>query len=182
MYAFHKFIHKIHKEKNHCLLIFFFIKTLFTLYYGLKKVLQPKYCTFEIMWTCPECKRKFRSTNQSHSCRLADPDMHFRNKPDTLRATYEKLLSVTREFGPYDINVVQSAIFLKTKSTYVEVKTRKTHLIIMFFLGREVTEFPMSRAVRMSKNKVAHELHVQQPDDIDEQVIRWLKESYELVK
>lgn len=134
------------------------------------------------MWTCPECKRKFRTTNQSHSCMLADLDMHFRNKPEELRATYGKLLAVTQTFGPYDINVVQSAIFLKTKSTYVEVKTRKTHLIIMFFLGREVTDFPMSRAVRMSKNKVAHELLLQAPDDIDEQVIGWLKESYELVK
>jgi len=113
---------------------------------------------------------------------LADIEMHFRNKPEALRATYEKLLKVTKAFGPYDINVVQSAIFLKTKSTYVEVKTRKTHLIVAFFLGREVTEFPMSRAVRMSKTKVAHELHLENPDDIDEQVIGWLKESYELVK
>ena len=163
-------------------MIFFFIKTPFTLYYAEKKEPQLKYCTFENMWTCPECKRKFRSTNQSHSCMLADLDMHFRNKPDALLATYKKLLSVTQAFGPYDINVVQSAIFLKTKSTYVEVKTRKTHLILAFFLGREVTEFPMSRAVRMSKNKVAHELHLQHPDDIDAQVIGWLKESYELVK
>ncbi|MPM02052.1 hypothetical protein SDC9_48297 [bioreactor metagenome] len=113
---------------------------------------------------------------------LTDIDMHFRNKPEALRATYNKLLSVTQAFGPYNIDIVQSAIFLKTKSTYVEVKTRKTHLIVVFFLNHEVTEFPMARAMRMSKSKVAHELYLQHPDDIDKQVMEWLKESYEFVK
>jgi hypothetical protein len=29
------------------------------------------------MWTCPNCKRKFKNTHQDHSCAVTDIEVHF---------------------------------------------------------------------------------------------------------
>lgn len=134
------------------------------------------------MWICPKCKRNFRSTNQWHSCKTIDAVDHFKNKPPVIKAIYDKLIATVNKIGPVTINAVKSAIFLKTKSTYIEIKPKKEYVLIAFFLDKEVKEFPISRVVQLSKNRFAHVIHLQNPTDINKQVIVWLKESYKLIK
>lgn len=133
------------------------------------------------MWTCPKCKRSFRSTNQCHSCKTIDPIDHFKNKPPVVKEIYDKLITTVNKIGPVTINAVKSAIFLKTKSTYIEIKPKKKYVVIAFYLDKEVNESPISRVVQLGKNRFAHLIHLQNPTDINKQVIDWLKESYKLI-
>ena len=133
------------------------------------------------MWTCPKCNRTFRTTNQSHSCATIEIDSHFANKPAVIKEIYEKLLLRVNEIVKVNINVVKSAIFLKTSSTFIEIKPRKEYLLIAFYLDRELKEFPIAGTLQISKNRIVHEIHLQKPDDINRQVISLLKESYKLI-
>jgi hypothetical protein len=81
----------------------------------------------------------------------------------------------------FQINAVKSAIFFKIQSTYIAIKPKRDCLVIEFYLENEVNEFPVSRAVRLSKKRVAHEIHLQHPDEINAQIISWLKQSYKLI-
>jgi hypothetical protein len=40
------------------------------------------------MWICPKCCRRFRNTNQDHSCMVTDLESHFVNKLQNVMVTY----------------------------------------------------------------------------------------------
>lgn len=133
------------------------------------------------MWICPKCNRPFRNTNQAHSCvKIAATDL-FKGKPDIIKETYDKLVEVVNKIGEVKVTAVKSAIFFKTKSTYIEIKPRKEYLFIAFYLDKEVKEFPISRTLQLSKNRVVHVVHLGTPSDINKQLIDWLKQSYKLI-
>ena len=133
------------------------------------------------MWTCLKCKRVFKTTNQSHSCATYDFDTHFLNKPAIIKETYDQLIEVVGKIGKVHINVLKSAILLKTTSTFLEIKPKKDYLIIAFFLDKEITDFPISKTLQISKNRIVHVVHIEKPDDLTEQIISWLTQSYQLI-
>jgi hypothetical protein len=133
------------------------------------------------MWSCPKCNRSFKSANQYHSCAVIDIESHFKNKPQVIRDIFDKLTAVVKTIGETDINVVKSAIFLKKRTTFIEIKPKKEYVLIAFYLENEVTEFPVVRSLQTSKNRIAHVVHLQHPDEINTQLITWLKQSYKLI-
>ncbi|HBS87953.1 MAG: hypothetical protein A2W91_10450 [Bacteroidetes bacterium GWF2_38_335] len=108
-------------------------------------------------------------------------EKHFKNKSENVRKIFDKLLEKVMGIGPVNVYAVKSAIFLKTSSSFLEIKVRKKFVEINFCLGREVNEFPVSKFQRLSKNRVAHTIHIDHPDEIDKQMITWLKEAYLLI-
>ena len=43
------------------------------------------------MWDCPNCGRRFRNTNQDHSCLITDLESHFVNKQRQVIDTFVKI-------------------------------------------------------------------------------------------
>jgi hypothetical protein len=119
--------------------------------------------------------------NQWHSCAIIDIDFHFRNKPEHIEKTYGKLIASIRKIGRFETNCVKSAIFLKTATTYLEIKPKKDFLLIGFYLDKEVKEFPIFKTVKLSENRIVHEIRLHHPREINAKVISLLKESYKLI-
>lgn len=132
------------------------------------------------MWICPNCNRGFRAKNQSHSCAVYSFDAHFANKSPVVKATFNRLTEVVDSIGEVNINVLRSAIFLKTDSTFLEIKVKKDYLIIAFFMDTEINEFPVSSTLQISRNRIVHTIHLEKPEDITPQIIAWLEHSYKL--
>ena len=61
------------------------------------------------------------------------------------------------------------------------MKPRKDHVEIEFQLGREIREFPVYRSLRVSRNRVVHLAVIEDPRDVDRELLDWLRESYELI-
>jgi hypothetical protein len=133
------------------------------------------------MWTCLKCGRRFKTANQSHSCAKIDIADHFKNKPEIIKKIYDKIIETVNQIGEVNIVAVKSAIFLKTNSTYIEIKPKKKFLLIAFYLDKEVKEFPITRTVQLSKNRIVHIIHFDHPDGINRRVKSWLKQSYMLI-
>jgi hypothetical protein len=112
---------------------------------------------------------------------VLDIPYHFQNKPVVIKDIFNKLISVVKQIGKVNINVVSSAILLKKNTTYIEIKPRKEYLLIAFYLAGERKEFPVSRSLRISRQRVVHTIHLQHPGDIDDTVIGLLRESYSLI-
>lgn len=134
------------------------------------------------MWICPECSRTFKNKNQWHSCVNTSVDTFLHGKPEPLISLYHLLINSVKKFGPLQIQTVQSAILVKTGSTFLEIKFAKDHLRIAFYLDHETKEFPVVKSLRVSKNRVAHVVCLGKKEDLDSQMINWLKHSYLLVK
>ncbi len=134
------------------------------------------------MWTCPNCTRKFKNTNQHHTCQLVEVTHIFKNRPPILKELYEKILEVANTFGEYRIeSIPYEAIRLKTQSTFVSIKRKKDHLAISFYLDKLEDVPPVVKYRQMSKNRVVHVVPIDALEDIDDQLVDWMRRSYELV-
>ncbi|MCH8902456.1 MAG: hypothetical protein IIA45_00855 [Bacteroidetes bacterium] len=132
-------------------------------------------------WTCPECGRIFRNRNQWHSCIKSDLDQHFINKQENVITTFEKLHDELCSFKDVLVEPVKSAILYKLNSTFVAIKLKKTFLVLDFVFKEEINEFPIHKTLRISKNRVAHYIKLEDSKEVDKQLKSWLRQSYELV-
>ena len=135
------------------------------------------------MWTCPKCNRKFRNTNQHHTCQLVAVEAVFSNRPPILQTIYHRILEIVTTFGDYRIEPIPyDVIRLKTKSTFVSIKRKKDHLEVSFYLDHLEDVPPVSKYRQMSKNRVVHVVPVDIVEDIDQQLTDWMRSAYELIK
>lgn len=132
-------------------------------------------------WTCPNCKKEFRNKNQAHSCARIDLKDHLKNKSPQVIATFDKLMRELDKFGEITLNPVKTSIQVKTGATFLSIKPKKECVEIEFQLGEEVDKFPVYRNIRISKNRVLHFAILKGPQEVNAQLVSWLKKSHELV-
>jgi hypothetical protein len=134
------------------------------------------------MWTCPKCGRTFRRKDQQHTCTLISKDNLFVNRPPRLKELYKRIVKRVSKFGDYREETVNpNVIFFKTKSTFLAIKVKKDHLEIEFFLDHLENVPPVSKYLQTSKHRVAHVVPIDSEEEINEQMIEWMKSSYLLV-
>jgi hypothetical protein len=134
------------------------------------------------MWTCPNCKRSFKRKDQQHSCTLISKESLFEKRPAHLKKLYDRIVKEVRRFGEYREETVRpDVIFFKTKSSFLAVKVKKDHLDVEFFLEKLEAMPPVLKYLQTSKHRVAHLVPVDQPEDINDQLINRIKRSYQLV-
>jgi predicted transport protein len=134
------------------------------------------------MWTCPKCGRTFKRKDQQHACTLISKENLFAKRPPELKDLYIKIVKEVKKFGDYREETVNpDVIFFKTKSTFLAVKVKRDHLDIEFFLDHLEDVPPVSKYLQTSKHRVAHVVPIDRSEEINEQLIRWIKNSYELV-
>lgn len=131
-------------------------------------------------WTCPNCKHTFKNTKQGHSCVVKNLVEHFINKDPSVRATYDRLASTLKTFGNFQISPVINAILFSSESTFLAVKPKSKWLDLEFVLDYQADEFPIHKMVQVSKTRYAHFVRIQNPEEVDEQLIGWIKKAYEL--
>ena len=134
------------------------------------------------MWTCPACHRRFRNTNQQHSCRLISKDDIFEKRPPELKKLYLQIEKIIKTFGKSrEETLLPDVTFFKTKSTFLAIKVKRDHLDIEFFLDHLENVPPVSKFLQTSKHRVAHTVPIDDPADINEQLIKWMETSYLLI-
>jgi predicted transport protein len=130
------------------------------------------------MWKCPNCGRSFRNTNQDHSCIITDLETHFVNKQQNVIDAYAVIKSEAMKLDGVKINSVKNAILFQAKSNFLAVKPKKTHLDIEFVLNERIEEFPIYKTFQATKSKIAHFVRLKSSDEVDEQLISWLKMAF----
>lgn len=131
-------------------------------------------------WTCSRCNRSFRNTNQSHSCVIRKAESLFEGKDATLWAVYQKLLSHLKNLEGLNISPVKNAILFSVKTNFLAVKPKINWLDIEFISYLKIDEFPIHKSIRVSKSKYANFIRLENTSNIDQQLIGWLKEAYEI--
>ena len=135
------------------------------------------------MWTCPECKREFRNTNQQHTCKLVDKESFFHNRPPHFRNLCKIIRDHVGNLGEFrEEAVLPDVIFFKTKSTFLAIKVKKAWLDIEFFLDHLEDVPPVKKYLQTSKRRFAHLVSIDEEEDINNQLLDWIGESYTLIK
>jgi hypothetical protein len=103
---------------------------------------------------------------------------HLRGRPREVVAIYRELGRVIRSFGP-GVRTMSS----KTRTGWMArvrfagVEFRKDHLVLSFWLKREIRT-PRLRPAHYGRNDWVYSLPVRSPADVDEELTTWLHEAY----
>jgi hypothetical protein len=129
-------------------------------------------------WTCPTCARTFARDNQSHSHDTTGVDVHFAGRRRSLREAFDKLIGSL----PTDIQVdpLTSVIVLSAQRTFAYVVVQAKRVIVGVFLDHAVDSPRVVKIADISARKVASEIPVRGPADVDDELLRWLRQAYEL--
>lgn len=134
-------------------------------------------------YRCPTCNRYFRNKNQWHSCVEIDIEEHLKNKPEQIVDTVNYLLEEVKRFGDMEINPIKTSIQFRAGATFLSMRVKRDRCELEFQLPFEViNEFLIVKSVRISKKRVWYVVYIDCIEDIDNELLEWLKESYLLIK
>jgi hypothetical protein len=129
------------------------------------------------MWTCPKCKREFKNRNQDHTCGIFTIESVF-EKQSNVFLLFKKINTIISSFGDVKVTAVKNAIMFSVQTSFVVLKPHKNYLGVEFTSTHSYNEFPIERCVKISKTRYAHILKIDSMENIDAQLINWLKEAY----
>ena len=133
------------------------------------------------LWTCPKCKRKFKRTNQIHSCKEFPLDQHFKRKEDIARPLFDLLkMKIRRDVGSFKIVSLPCCIHLATSSTFAAVYALRDRIRIHFTLDDQLENVRIEKYTKMSKKRYLYSIDVKSAREIDKELLGWLKHSYNL--
>ena len=132
------------------------------------------------MWICPECGRKFTRNNQSHSCVEYNIGDLFFGKGENARLLCDALIGRVKEFGEVEVHAGRWGLTVRKFSTFLSVLIEKNHLTLVFISMEPIDEFPVYQHYQRTGNRFSNSVKIESPDEIDDQLIRWLRQAWEL--
>jgi uncharacterized protein DUF5655 len=104
----------------------------------------------------------------------------FQNREPGTKAAYDALLAALREFGPVKEAPKQTSIHLEKNSGFAGVHPRQKHLNLEFRTNYAIDDPRISRTQQLSANRFEHMVKLDNPAQVDAQLLGWLKDAYEL--
>ena len=132
------------------------------------------------MWQCPKCKREFIKNNQSHSCVLFPIGNHFKNK-ESSKLLFENLIdTINRKVGEVKIESLPCCIHLVSSYTFSGVWILKDRVRMDFRTNYKIKSDKVLKEISLSKNRNLYYIEIKDETDIDDELLKWIKDSYSL--
>ena len=130
------------------------------------------------MWTCSKCGRIFERSGQPHSCHKVPLEKHFENKEKAKELFKHLLKTINGRVGGCRVISLPCCIHLFGKYDFLAALPKKDRLEIRIALGRELPKAKVS--VPLSAEIYKNCLDIYLEDEVDDELVDWLKESYHL--
>ena len=130
------------------------------------------------LWTCPKCGRQFDRTGQTHSCRPFPLEQHFEGKPSG-KLLYEKFKqAVKKQVAPFRVESLECCIHFVSTFTFAAVKILRDKIRVDFSLDRKIKNKRIGKSIQMSAHRYLYVVDILNEDDIDKELMKWIKEAY----
>ena len=107
-------------------------------------------------------------------------DALFAGKDAVVPAIYRRLIEVLHALGPFQEEPKKTSIHLVHTSGFAGIHPRKSFLYLNLRMDRPLQGERVAKSEQVSKNRYHNEVKVTAPDDVDGELIEWLKEAYAL--
>jgi hypothetical protein len=106
----------------------------------------------------------------------------FAKRPAYMVDLYHEIVAIVGQIGNFKEEAfIPDGIFLKTKTTFLTIKIKTKHLEIVFYLDHLENIHPVQKYRQTSKNRFAHVVLIDDVEDINQQLVEWIKASYDLI-
>jgi hypothetical protein len=130
------------------------------------------------LWTCPQCRRRFKNRNQAHSCGQFTVEQHLDSKPPEVVELYDRLADLIQRCGEVVVAPTRTRVLFKVRTAFATVGIAKNWLDLVFVLGRRLKHRRIKKAQEEYPG-IVHFLRIEKPEDLDEDLGRWLQEAYD---
>jgi uncharacterized protein DUF5655 len=107
-------------------------------------------------------------------------DDQFIGQAPNVRAIYDRLVAQLRRFGVVHEEPKKMSIHLANRSGFAGVHTRKNYLILTIRSDHLIDSPRIVKSEQVSKSRYHQEVKLQTPEDVDTEVLGWLKAAYDL--
>jgi hypothetical protein len=105
---------------------------------------------------------------------------HFAEKDPVVRKIYSRVLRAVRRFGPVIEEAKKTSIHLVNKTALAGIATRKTYMILTVKSDHKLTGPRIYKVEQVSAHRFYHQIKISSPEEIDSELIRWLKAAHAL--
>lgn len=105
---------------------------------------------------------------------------HFDKCSPAVAATYARILEAAGKLGPFQQEAKKTSIHLVRKSAFAGIATRKTALILTLKSNKDLPSKRIAKREQASPNRWHLEVRLETPDQVDRELVSWLKTAYEL--
>lgn len=107
---------------------------------------------------------------------------HFENRAPEVKETYAAILNAAKKLGPVKEEAKKTSIHLVRKSAFAGVATRKTALILTLKSESDVVNKRIHKREQASANRWHLEIKLENPKQVDREVLGWLENAYALAR
>ena len=107
-------------------------------------------------------------------------DDHFVGKEPVVRDTYDSLLKAIKRFGEFQQEPHKTSIHLVNGSAFAGVATRKGYILLNIRTGYPIESSRVTKTEQVSRNRYHHLVKLEKPKDVDAELVKWLKDAYQL--
>lgn len=105
---------------------------------------------------------------------------HLQAKDPIVPLIYKKLIKEIQKFGPVKVEPKKTSIHLMNRYSFTNVVVRKNCLNLEIYLNHKVKSKRLAKVDQASANRYNHLITLQSPSDIDDELMGWMKEAYDL--
>src|ERR1041385_896260 len=106
----------------------------------------------------------------------------FEGKAPELRVTFDHLVSELRKIGEIKVSPKQTSIHLEKNSGFAGVHPRKAYFNLEFRTDYKIDDPRITRIQQLSARRFEHTVKLEKESDVDDQLLKWLKDAYDLSK
>jgi hypothetical protein len=107
-------------------------------------------------------------------------DSHFEGKEPITQRLYEHLLARLREFGTVTEAPKKTSIHLDHRSGFAGVTTRKSAVHLNFRTDYRIEHPHITKMEQHSAHRFMHTVKLEKEADLDDELLKWLRDAYEL--
>ena len=97
-----------------------------------------------------------------------------------LKILYQELLDELNQFGKVAVEEKKTSFHLKNRVAFVGVHPKKNHFVLNIVSSSPIKSSRITKLEKVSANRFHNEVKIGKREDIDTELLSWLKDAYRL--
>jgi Domain of unknown function (DUF5655) len=134
------------------------------------------------LWTCPKCGAKLVTRNLWHSCGRATLDDWKARMGPNARALYDRFEQMIAACGEYHVAPAKTRIAFLGQVRFAGItKLNESEMVCAFALPTPLKSTRFVKIEEVVPGWWVHRLRITEPQQLDDEVQGWIRESYRLM-
>jgi len=105
---------------------------------------------------------------------------HFETRDPKVKRIYDRLVDVSESFGSVNQEPKKTSIHLTNRTAFAGVAVRKDSIVLTIKSAQDIASARIAKREKVSANRWHLEVRLNDPKDVDHELVGWLQAAYEI--